>query len=944
VYVDGEPGPQSGAGESLLEREHELAHTHALIEAARSGRGALTMVLGSPGIGKSSVLESTIRAAKTVRVLRARAGELEREFPYGVMRQLLEGVLRTSSPSARQELLAGAAAPAGALIEAQPAVPADSAALDHAFYWLIANLSEAEPLLVTVDDAHWSDVASLRTLVHIARRIHDLPVGMLIASRPPDARAPLLLLEHLEAEAQRTLRPAVLSDPAVRNLIRSRLPGADDEFCHACHDATGGNPFLVSELAAAVKASGIEPTLANAARVRSIGPDTVQRSVLLRVESQPAHAGDIARALAVVSDTARLDLAARLAHVEPQAAAVAVDGLRQLEILAPDAPLRFVHSIVQAAVYDSIPPAVRSQLHRDAAALLADDGAPQDAVAAQLLATEPGADPWVAEQLMAAASSGLAQSAPETIAAYTERALAETVPGMDRARLLYFFGGARFQTIEGGAADPLREALDLAETPELQLDVALAASSALIAEGRYDEGWALAEAWLQKLSGTPELAARLEVGLTQRLFGDMGVDADREIGRIAAWKVDADGQSGIDRSRLAIKGWFEAHLPRPAPRCAAMARTALSSGTLVVDDTWFITFEMAAWTLLCTGCYDEALTQLNNAVDLLRTMGRLLRVATLLPIRSELHRRCGRLGLAEEDARIAFEIVPTEQVYAPHTATALTLALVERGDLDGARQALAHHGFDSRIPRGGANDHLWVARARLRIAEGDLAGGLEDILVYGEISEATRRRNPGYWPWRSIAAEALVRLGDVERATELAAEELSLADRVGVSELRAAPLRALALATTRKPRIERLSEAVDLLRASPLRLEYLKTQLEHGVALRQNRQREAARAPLREVLEGATKIGAEPLAVRAREELLASGARPRRTALQGVDALTPSEHRVVSLAALGHTNRQIAQTLYVTTKTVEAHLRNSYDKLGVSGKHELPDVFQSLPA
>jgi DNA-binding CsgD family transcriptional regulator len=369
-----------------------------------------------------------------------------------------------------------------------------------------------------------------------------------------------------------------------------------------------------------------------------------------------------------------------------------------------------------------------------------------------------------------------------------------------------------------------------------------------------------------------------------------------------------------------------------------MARTALSTGTLVVDDTWFITFDLAAWTLLCTGAYEELRVCLDGAVNQLRTIGRLLRASTLLPIRSELHRRCGRLGLAEEDARIAFEIVPAEQVYAPHAAAALSTALLERGDLDGARHALAHHGFDAQIPRGGVNDIVWFARGRLRIAEGDLAGGLEDIVRYGEISEATKRRNPGYWPWRSTAADALARLGERERAEDLARAELELAELVGLRELRAAPLRALAATSPGERRIELLTEALESLEGSPLVLEQLRTNLELGVALRQNRRREASRSPLREVLEGATRIGAEQLARRARDELLASGARPRRTALQGIEALTPSEHRVASLAAAGHTNRQIAQTLYVTTKTVEGHLRNVYDKLGVRGKDELPRV------
>jgi DNA-binding CsgD family transcriptional regulator len=928
----------------LLEREVELTQIRSTIEAARSGRGSLTLLIGSPGIGKSAILDASVAAAG-IPVLRARAGELEREFPYGVMRQLLEGTLRNAPADDRAELLSGAAAPAGALIDAQQAISADSIALDHAFYWLIANLSESEPLVLAVDDAHWSDIASLRTLVYIARRVRDLPVALLIASRPADSRGARLLLEHLEAESQGTLKPALLSDAAVSKLIRQRLPAADESFCLACYQATGGNPFLVSELSAAVDASGVEPMSSNSPLVQTIGPETVQRSVLLRIQTLPREAEVVARALAVAGESARIDLVAKLAEVDAQTAAHAIDGLRRLEILADEAPPRFIHSIVHAAVYEGIPRAVRSQLHRHAAELLAAEAASPDAIAAQLLATDPSADPWVAAQLMAAAGGGLAQSAPETMAAYAERALAEAVPDLDRTQLLFFCGAARFQTIEGGGSEPLLEALALADSPELQLDIVLAASSALIAEGRYAEGWELAEEWLERLAPTPELAARLELGMPQRLFGEMGADVEREIRRINEWDVDPAGATGTDRSRLALKGWVEASLPRPADVAADMARAALSTGTLVVDDTWFITFDLACWTLLSTGCYDELHTYLDQAIGQLRTMGRLMRASSLLPIRSELHRRCGRLELAEEDARIAFEIVPIEQVYAPHTACALTIALLERGDLEGARHALVHHGFAEEIPRGGVNDVLWFARGRLRIAEGDAAGGVEDILRYGEISEAARRRNPGYFPWRSTAAEALARSGEREQATSLATEELELAEAVGLRELRAAPLRALAAAAPSGERaVELLSEALDALRGSKLQLERLRTQLALGIALRHGRKREDARTPLREVLEAATRIGADPLAARARDELLATGARPRRTALQGIDALTPSEHRVAALAARGQTNRQIAQTLYVTTKTVEAHLRNAYDKLGVSGKRDLPRVIDPSSA
>jgi DNA-binding NarL/FixJ family response regulator len=354
-----------------------------------------------------------------------------------------------------------------------------------------------------------------------------------------------------------------------------------------------------------------------------------------------------------------------------------------------------------------------------------------------------------------------------------------------------------------------------------------------------------------------------------------------------------------------------------------------------------VTFDMAIWTLIASGCYDEALTHLEHAATSLRAMGRLLREATLLPIRSELHRRCGRLQLAEEDARGAVEIIPHKQVYAPHSASALAIVLADQGQLVEARRTLAEHGYEQEIPAGGIADILWFARGRLRIAEGDLAGGIDDLLRYGQISEMAGRRNPGYWPWRSTAAEALAQLGQHKQAITLAAAERQLARRTGLRALEGPPLLSLGVAHAGGQGIQLLTEAVDALADSPLVLDHARAQLALGTAMRLDGKRTQSRGPLGAALETATHIGARPTSERAHQELLASGARPRRTALCGIEALTPSERRVASLAAQGLTNRQIAQTLYVTTKTIEAHLRNSYDKLEIPGKAELARVFDA---
>jgi DNA-binding CsgD family transcriptional regulator len=137
-----------------------------------------------------------------------------------------------------------------------------------------------------------------------------------------------------------------------------------------------------------------------------------------------------------------------------------------------------------------------------------------------------------------------------------------------------------------------------------------------------------------------------------------------------------------------------------------------------------------------------------------------------------------------------------------------------------------------------------------------------------------------------------------------------------------------------------LSESVAALRSSPALLERAHSLAELGAALRRDGQRAAAREPLAEALDLAARCGARPLAARAREELRATGARPRREWRTGLEALTPSELRVVRLVAEGHSNREIAHELYVTLKTVEGHLSRAYIKLGIEGRGQLPRVLR----
>ena len=263
---------------------------------------------------------------------------------------------------------------------------------------------------------------------------------------------------------------------------------------------------------------------------------------------------------------------------------------------------------------------------------------------------------------------------------------------------------------------------------------------------------------------------------------------------------------------------------------------------------------------------------------------------------------------------------------------------MEQGKLAEAATALEPGRPDESMAEDVALYFLRHSRARLRLLQGDLAGGLEAMSDVGARFERSGGRNPALLPWRSHAALALLRLGERDEARRLAAQELELARTWGAPRALGAALRAAGLVDGGAEGLRLLEEAVEVLADSPAKLEHAKARTELGAALRRQNRRSAAREQLRRAVELATVCGAAPLAAHAEAELLATGARPRRIALSGVESLTPSERRVAEMAAGGPTNREIAQALFVTPKTVEMHLSRAYRKLGINSRSQLSAV------
>ena len=248
------------AAADLLERAKEVDEILDLLDRAMQGRGGLLAFEGAAGIGKSRLLAAAIEAARErgMTVTRARGGSLEQEFAFGAARQLLEPLVVAGDPA---QVFAGAAAAAAPVLGHGVANAAtDPGTVLHGLYWVTANAAESRPLALICDDAHWFDSPSLRFLAYLARRVDELPIAVIVGTRPPTSTGPEadLLGRLLTDPAGRHVRPSPLSDDGVAQLVRSTLDAPPDpSFCQAVAEASRGNPFLVGELVRAAARSGI---------------------------------------------------------------------------------------------------------------------------------------------------------------------------------------------------------------------------------------------------------------------------------------------------------------------------------------------------------------------------------------------------------------------------------------------------------------------------------------------------------------------------------------------------------------------------------------------------------------------------------------------------------------------------------------------------------------
>lgn len=931
----------------ILGRERELELIDELIDRVRAGRGAVAVLEGPAGIGKTALLIEASRRAEGsgFSVLQGGGARLEREYAFGVVRQIFAPALGLGSGS--DDLFEGAARFAaiplglvGATGELAD-VSADASAAMHGLYWLTANLAEQAPVLVTIDDAHWSDLMSLRFALYLARRVRDLPVLLLLVTRPLSEQTepePLLQLGTLPDVTR--LHPAPLNEGDVGRLIeQNRLHDPNREFVIACYRATGGNPFLLEELVAGLVADGVSGSAGDAPRVAGFAPEGIVRWVLARLGALGEDAQRLAGAFAVLGEVPLTDAAA-LARLGPSAAATAADDLVGAHILAAGRGYEFVHPVLQAAVYEGLGPARRAEAHALAARLSSARGASLARVAAHLLSSDPGRDSWVVDVLRAAAREAGASGAPASAISYLERALAEAPAAETRVKLLIELGEAQLQAGRGGAAERLEEALDLATDSGQQARILVMLGRALFSTGEYIRARDVLRRGLDQLPTGDDLSLELTGWSIALARDDPGLPAVTQRRLRSLLDGEAAGRTRNERLLLVHLAYEAVRSgARPSDEVARLARRAIADDALLKDSAADVMgpYGGACYALFYAGEIDEAIADLGRGIEMSQDQGSRVAFGRLSRLRGIARYFRGDLleALADLDSARTSHGDGYEHGL-PETMAFLALCTLERDDPAGAAALLELPGDLERWQAQPSFASYLFALGRTRALQGNLDKGLEVLLECEQWVRDTNSANPAVnLPWRSEAALLAARLGEHDRAEELVAEDIRLAGDFGAPHALGVALRTSGLIARTGDGLEQLREAAELLERAGTRLELARTLTDHGASLRRAGRRRDARDPLRRGLDLATRCGALALSRRAREELVAAGAKPRRERISGVDALTASELRVAQLAAQGLTNRQIAQTLFITMRTVSAHLGQVYSKLDIADRNQI---------
>jgi DNA-binding CsgD family transcriptional regulator len=937
----------------LLDREDELALIESALASAASGVGGLVLVHGPAGIGRTRLVASTVELARerNFETCVARCGELEREYRFAVIRDLLERRTLEFSPAERSSALSGRAVrtlpalglgPSGAVGNVRPEFDT-LLGLDR----LVVKLAAARPLLLAVDDLQWCDQASMRFFAYLARRLGDRSILIVGAWRKGEHGVCPASLRALRSEPQTLwLTPRPLGWSAVREILAREL-GEDPHpsVVESCLDRTGGVPFLVCELAAALRSERAGAGREAVRTLNNLTPASVRRAVTWRLAHRRDAVRDVARAVAVLGDGCAVAEAAEICQLSSAKARHAADALARADILAHLDGLTFAHPVIASAVSLDIEPAHRADWHARAVRLLARSGADAERIARHLLQTEPAGDLRSSRLLRVAARAAVDRQAAEVAQTYLRRALIEAADPRERAAVLAALGDVELETGQyEHAILHLDESVRAAEGPEQLVPRAIAHAQATAGE----HGCADAIELLRDCAGQLATGADQDHALRLRAaIIELALLDERAAAGVSPMLDDCEdlqGATATERSLLAVCAGLRAMRgDTTADAMRILCERVLVRDTQVRDECLgapaFLSACVAALVADEVALVERALKQASGSVKPGASE------AAIAICRAQVALSRGDVADAERDADTAAarvcELAPSalNSRLVAGAASAVVLAGIARDRVPHADRLL-----ETLASRAGTSEpwagELAALRARLLLASRRPREALVHCSLAATHELRTGNVGPAPW-WRGLAALATHHPGDGSRALDLAEDHLERARRWAAPSLVGSALLVRAAVDDGGTRCDLIEEAIAVLAPTPARLQLAHAYVELGSALRRESRRKAAHAQLMRGADLAHRCGAVQLADRARAELRSLGARPRRRAFSGLDALTASERRVVELAARPMTKRQIAQELTVTIKTVEGQLSAAYRKLDVHSRAELDGILRN---
>ncbi|MFF3689664.1 AAA family ATPase [Streptomyces sp. NPDC002187] len=875
----------------LIGRQDEIRRLDTLLQAARQGRGGALVLRGEPGIGKSALLRHLDEAATGFLVMRASGAEFEMELPFAALHQLIAPVTGrlTALPAPHRKALEIA-------FGLDTGTP-DPFLVGVASLGLLVETVRERPLLCVVDDAQWLDQASAKALAFLARRVSAESIALVFAAREPSR---LLELDDLPGHSLQGL-----GESDARALLAAAIRAPLDERVRDRILAEArGNPLALVELP---RTAGLAGMAGGFAQPDSV-PGVIEQSFRSRLELLPPAARLLVTVAAAdpIGDPGLLWRAAELLGIDAAAAAESVP------LVEFGTRIRFSHPLARSAAYRAAAPEERRKAH-EALAAVTDPVADPDRQAWHRAQASAGPDEQVAAELEASATRAQERGGVAAAAAFLERSAALTISPVQRAERVLAAVQAKLSV---GAFDTAADLLTTVATddPSQAARADLLRGRLSFVRRRGDEGptaYLLRAA--ARLAATDPAWSRecyldaIEMGL---LLG--GLDHVVEAARKASPSGEPEsGAAAVLAGLISLVG--DGH-----PAAGEILRPVVGDAD---DEVWARRPSLGFMVATELWNFDALHGIATRAVAAGRESGSFHALPIALAMQATATVHTGDFGTA-------MELISEEEAIADATGAApLVYPRLHLAAMRGRRK--------DAVELFASVDHRMSLSVQWATAV--LSNGLAD------------------YPAALKAAKQAVEYGAVGTAGLALPELVEAAMRCGETEIAAAALASLqertqagrhawglgveacarALVTEDESAYQ---EAIGLLDDSALVVYRARVHLLYGEWLRRQGRRRDARSTLRLAHESLSDLGMEAFAERAAGELRATGEQARSRTSKASDQLTMQEVHIARLVADGATSKEVAAKLFLSPRTVDAHLRNIFRKLGLTSRRQLRDL------